>query len=78
MPGIGTLAATCQTGIAGESYLTLTPAAGASPFASVTAYQGEGVDNSVQTDYYTDPTSDCLGRYRCRSMECSSQPSCPR
>jgi hypothetical protein len=61
VPGIGMLAATCQSGIAGESYLTLTPAAGASPFASVIAYQGEGIDNSVQTDYYTDPISGRLG-----------------
>jgi hypothetical protein len=61
VPGIGTLAATCQTGIAGESYLTLTPAAGVSPFASVVTYQGEGVDNSVHTDYYNDPVSGLLG-----------------
>jgi hypothetical protein len=61
VPRIGTIAATCQTGIAGESYLTLTPAAGAFPFASVVAYQAEGIDNSVQTDYYTDPISGLLG-----------------
>jgi hypothetical protein len=61
VPGIGTLAATCQTGIGGQSYLTLTPARGASPFATVDAYQGEGIYNSVQTDYYTDPTSGRLG-----------------
>jgi hypothetical protein len=61
VPRIGKLAATCQTGIAGQSYLTLTPAPGASPFASVAAYQGEGIHNSVQTDYYTDPTAGLLG-----------------
>lgn len=61
VPGIGTLAATCQTGIGGPSYLTLTPAARAAPFARVVAYQGEGIHNSVQTDYYTDPTSGLLG-----------------
>jgi hypothetical protein len=61
VPGIGTLAATCQTGIAGESYLTLTPPAGVSPFASVVTYQGEGIHNSVHTDYYNDPISKLLG-----------------
>jgi hypothetical protein len=61
VPGIGVLAATCQPGIAGQSYLTLTPAAGTSPFASVVSYQGEGIHNSVQTDYYTDPISRTLG-----------------
>jgi hypothetical protein len=61
IPKIGTLAVTCETGIAGPAYLTLTPAAGTSPFASVVAYQGEGTHNSVQTDYYTDPSSGVLG-----------------
>jgi hypothetical protein len=61
IPAIGTLAATCQTGIAGQSYLTLTPARGATPFANVAAYQGEGIHNSLHTDYYTDPTSGRLG-----------------
>lgn len=61
VPGIGTLSATCQPGIGGESYLTLTPAPGATPFAGVTEYQGEGIHNSVQTDYYTDPTTGRLG-----------------
>ena len=61
VPGIGVLAATCQPGIAGQSYLTLTPAAGTAPFASTVSYQGEGIHNSVQTDYYTDPISGKLG-----------------
>jgi len=61
VPGIGTLRGTCQDGLAGEAYLTLTPVLSTTPFASVTSYQGEGLENSLTDDYYTDPVSGLVG-----------------
>jgi hypothetical protein len=61
VPGVGALSGTCATGIDGEAYLTLTPEAGGDPYAEVTTYQGEGIENSTLDDYYTDPVSGTLG-----------------
>ena len=61
VPQDGTLSGTCQVGVGGLDELTLTPPAGAYPYAQMTTYQGEGVENSEVDDYYTDPNSGRLG-----------------
>jgi hypothetical protein len=61
VPADGTLSGTCQVGPSGLDELTLTPAAGTDPYAEITTFQGEGVENSEIDDYYTDPNSGTLG-----------------
>lgn len=59
IPGAGVLSGSCEP--SGEANLTLTPDAGTTPFARVTTYQGEGIDNASTQDYYTDPVSGDVG-----------------
>jgi hypothetical protein len=61
VPGDGTLSGVCEVGPGGLDELTLTPAAGTDPYAEITTYQGEGIDNAQTDDYYTDPASGTLG-----------------
>lgn len=61
VPRIGVLSGTCEDGIDGEAYLTLTPQDGGDPYAEVTTFQGEGIENSTLDDYYTDPLSGLVG-----------------
>jgi hypothetical protein len=61
VPTQGDLHATCQPGASGLDQLTLTPAARTTPYAAITTFQGEGQENAVVDDYYTDPTSGILG-----------------
>jgi hypothetical protein len=61
VPAAGTLSGTCQVGAGGIDELTLTPTSGLDPYAEITTFQGEGQENAVTDDYYTDPSSGTVG-----------------